>query len=1236
MWLKPFTKKSFIAALALALLAFLSVLAVYNRQTLREKESVAAISKTQELLLAVETLSFAASEIENNSRAYILTGQPIFFKSYQHSKQEALFNTAGLRTLLAAYPVQLGLLDTLASQINTRVNFADSIISSNKNIKDAQPTQVATSAGAGAYLEKVTGLTTLMQEDANKLLKVQKQKSMRETVSPKMIFAAIALLVLFLIILIFWNEKKYLQQKEQKEANDKLTKADKHFRMLADSIKDYAIFMLDAQGLVVSWSSGAEYIKDYHEEEILGRSFEIFYREQDIKEGEPRHNLEMTALYGRYETEGWRLKKDGTPFWASVVFTTLKNDTGNLYGYSKITRDISEKRKIQEERELLLRQIDQASDAIYTVDLNRRIKSWNRGAEILYGFTAAEVLNREIIEVLKINIKEPEINSAVEQLNNKDYWVGEMERTAKSGEAVYVRSSVTAVRSSSSGDISGYVSVNVDITRQKKLLEQVSHLASIVEQSSEAIFSRDLNHRIISWNKGAEGLFGYSKAEAIGNNASALKIIKLAGSEIAEVESKLFKSGTWKSELDFYHKKGEKFFVSVTATLIKNSKGENTSVNFIVKDISTRKKMEEHLTGINEELERRVQERTEQILVSEKKYRYLFENNPLPMWVIDADSFRFLDVNETAVNHYGYSRQEFLSMTELEIWPEADKTALVKTDRSKLKEQGTDKPGLWKHLKKDGSIIQVEISEHQVNFDNKNAALVLINDVTQKIKAEQKLAANEMRYMAMVENNEDIISVLDENMVVTYRSSSAARITGWQNDEFAKVNAAEYLHPDYRKYMQEQMKKCLSKQGIPVPVTLQVRHKNGQYIWLEGTINNLLHDPSVEGIITNVRDVTQRVQAVAQLTSSEIRFRSLIENISDAIVLNDAESNILYQSPSVTRILGYNKQERKGRKVLEYVHPDNRDDFVSLYQVLKARPGVPISFQYRFLHKNGHYIWLEGIVTNLLHNPAVNAYVANYRDITERKVTEIKINNLNTELEEKVNQRTEQLKKSMEDLESFSYSVSHDLRAPLRAIIGFSTILEEDYGSKMDDEARRITAVIKNNTGKMGNLIDDLLTFSRMGRQDLLKMKIDSTQMVHEIREMLDNMQNNGKKILWHIPLLPAVYADISSIRQVWVNLLSNAFKYSGKNETPEIEVGFFEQNSQNVFFVKDNGVGFDNRYKDKLFKVFQRLHSAEEFEGTGIGLAIVQKIVARHGGRVWAEAELNKGASFYFSLPAN
>jgi len=236
-------------------------------------------------------------------------------------------------------------------------------------------------------------------------------------------------------------------------------------------------------------------------------------------------------------------------------------------------------------------------------------------------------------------------------------------------------------------------------------------------------------------------------------------------------------------------------------------------------------------------------------------------------------------------------------------------------------------------------------------------------------------------------------------------------------------------------------------------------------------------------------------------------------------------------------------------------------------------------------------------------------------------------------LEQKVIERTAQLEAANKELEAFSYSVSHDLRAPIRGINGYTNILIEDYAEKLDANGINVLHSIIHNSRKMGQLIDDLLAFSKLGRKQVTVSRIDMTDLVNSVREEL--LFEAGESVpKFDITLLPPAKGDQSLIKQVWINLISNAVKYSKYKSKTTIKIGASVNDDLVIYYIKDEGSGFDMQYYDKLFGVFQRLHSQEEFEGTGIGLAIVQKIVQRHNGTVWAESKLNEGACFYFSLP--
>ena len=394
-------------------------------------------------------------------------------------------------------------------------------------------------------------------------------------------------------------------------------------------------------------------------------------------------------------------------------------------------------------------------------------------------------------------------------------------------------------------------------------------------------------------------------------------------------------------------------------------------------------------------------------------------------------------------------------------------------------------------------------------------------------------------------------------------------------------------------------------------IELNAIKKNGTRFPVEISLSPLQTE---EGMLVSasVRDITDRKKA-------EEKFRSLLDAAPDATVIVNEKGAIQMVNQQTENLFGYSRQELIGQPVellmpreLESKHTQHRADFFKAPKVRTMGAGIELNA----IKKNGMRFPVE-ISLSPIQTEEGLWVSASVRDISLRKGLE------------------DELKKSNAELEAFTYSVSHDLRAPLRGIIGFTAILEEDYSSKLDDEARRITSVIKSNTLKMGHLVDDLLSFSRMGKQELTKARIDTTGMVNEIVNELSQQNKRDAAIHWNIHSLPLVNADRNTIRQVWINLISNAIKYSGNRKEPYIEIGSNNINGQIVFYVKDNGVGFDATYKHKLFKVFQRLHGPEEFEGTGVGLALVEKIVSRHGGKVWAEAAMDKGACFYFSLPA-
>lgn len=748
---------------------------------------------------------------------------------------------------------------------------------------------------------------------------------------------------------------------------------------------------------------------------------------------------------------------------------------------------------------------------------------------------------------------------------------------------------------------------------------------------------------------------------------------------------------------------------------------------------------------------------------SEERYKKLFYTNPMPMWIYTKATSRFKEVNNAAIIKYGYSREEFLSMTIMDIRPEED-VDKVKNATKHVQGDYLTHHGVWRHFKKDGTLMYVEITAHHIIHNNEPSVLVLINDITEKKKEEEKLHLMEM----LVNNTNDAILITeaepieDDGPKILYVNNAFTRMTGYTEAEVIGKTPRILQGPDTDLKELSRLKQAL-KNWEPCEIEVLNYKKNGETFWNNFTVAPVAnaagwytHWVAVE------RDVTERRKTDVLIRDSEEKRRLIMNAALDAIICIDTEGMITFWNPQAEKIFGWQEEEVMGKRLSDIIipeayrsmhdhgmeqykitgkgpalntllelsainrngvnfpieltvlpiHQDNESFFCAFIRditerkkaetatqrsneryelVAKAtsdaiwdwdmRTGVVVRSgdglqklfgydtlsasadndfwrkhvhpddlqrvverreimlqttndqfwedEYRFEKRDGSYAYVydRGYVIRNKEGKAIRM-IGSTQDISALKRSEQQLLDLNTVLEK----RAAELARSNNELERFAYVASHDLQEPLRMVSSFLQLLDRQYSTKLDDKAREYINYAVGGAERMKRLILDLLSYSRVASVAEPFQAVNMEAVAQHVVQIFES-RFEKERITLNIGRLPVVMGSTSQLQQVLQNLVGNAIKYKSERP-PHIEIGCSEEVGRYVFFVKDNGIGINQKYFDKIFVVFQRLHPVNTYSGTGIGLAICKKIIERHHGEIWVESEEGKGSCFFFSLP--
>jgi len=505
--------------------------------------------------------------------------------------------------------------------------------------------------------------------------------------------------------------------------------------------------------------------------------------------------------------------------------------------------------------------------------------------------------------------------------------------------------------------------------------------------------------------------------------------------------------------------------------------------------------------------------------------------------------------------------------------------------------------------------------------------------------ANKEIKILEERYRLSFENVTDVIYTIDTDLNILSISPSLERVLGYKPQDLIGrpvTDLKDILAPESFEQAVADIGLILKGETITATIYRFIA-KDGIIKHGEVSGSPVMRDGKVIGMISVARDITKRKRAEEEMRRTNTFLDSIIENIPDMLFMKDAKDlRFIRFNKAGEDLLGYSRDDLLRKNDYDFFPKEQADFFTEKdREVLRRKEVVDIPEESVQTRNKGERTLHTKKVPILGVNGEPEYLLGISEDITERKQAEEDIRKLNAELEQRVADRTAQLEAANKELEAFSYSVSHDLKSPLQHITGYAELLNKRAYEAIDEKSRQYLKIITDSAIRMGKLIEDLLSFSRMGRAEMMKSKINLDILVKEVIRDFE-AQAGKRKVVWKTEKLPEVHGDTVMLRQVFINLISNACKFTEKRREAVIEIGSTcGEKGEVCVYVKDNGIGFDMKYVDKLFGTFQRLHGTDEYEGTGIGLANVRRIIHRHGGRVWAEGKVGEGATFFFTLSA-
>lgn len=1036
---------------------------------------------------------------------------------------------------------------------------------------------------------------------------------------------------------------------------------------VVDSTDD-AIISKDLNGTINAWNHGAEKVFGYLSAESLGKPMLMLFPPERVgEEADILARIQKGESVEHFETE--RLRKDGTKIIVSVTISPIRDSKGAIVGASKIARDITDRtakaEALRESEERFRLFIEHAPAALAMFDREMRYLHESRRWRADFGLGDRDIRGVSHYEIF------PEVPERWKEIH-RHALAGEVLRAENDrferpdGNVQWLRWEVRPWRDRTGG-IAGIVVFSEDVTErnrsQEALVDSEERLRLAIDGARLGTWHWKLDSDELDASPLSFALFGLP-ADTKFNFARFLAAVH--PDDRSSVQEAVRRSLAGESEYDIEYRTiwpdGTERWIAAKGRVYKNAGGENTHMGGILFDVTERHKAENALHE------------------SEERFQVMANGIPQLAWIAEADGHIFW-YNQRWYEYTGTSPEQMrgwgwqsvhdpkLLPTVLDRWKDSIANGSAFEMEFPLRAAdghfGAFLTRVMPLKDSDGRVVRwfgtnTDISERK-QAEERLAGLAreLSHRAEELVRSREALEAQTTMFKLVLASMGEGLIAADESGRFLIFNDAAHSLMGRGPEDLPKEQWTQhykvFLPDGITPYPPDRLPLVRALHGESVQVELIVEQPEalpGRYMEVTARpLRNARGD--LCGGVAVLHDVTERKQSERELArqAEELRrsrqdletqtlmLQSVLDSMVEGLIVADEQGKFIIWNPAAKRIVGLAAANLSPEQwSLHYgaYLPDTFTPFPTEQNPLvRAIRGEVCSAEMFFRNselQDGVYIESNGAPLRD-KNGAVRGGVVAFRDITQQKVAEQEIRKLNENLELRIAERTAQLEAANHELEAFTYSVSHDLRAPIRHISSFSKILSEDFGAAMDPEARRLLERIANGTRRMTLLVDGLLGLARIGPQSL---KLSPTEMNAVVDGAISVLQPQceGRDVEWRIAKLPALECDPILMGQVFQNLIGNALKYSGRCIKAVIEIDSIQQaGNPPVIFVRDNGAGFSMQYADKLFGVFQRMHKDSEFEGSGVGLATVHRIIQKHGGSIWANAEVDRGATFYFTV---